>query len=122
MPNWKKFGHGTKRVTVSSRLLVGISRINYDYVRGHRAMHDAPKYVVIRWADKWGANIPEMFIFSSLVTHVDFINKLGYSHDDVLSAGFVSIPTMEAYGESLSLGIKSNPDDTALLKRTLCFS
>jgi hypothetical protein len=62
-----------------------------------------------------------MIVFSDLLEHSDF-----RGHNPI-SAGFLSIgatakyePTIQCYGESISLGIKSREEeDTALAKRQI---
>lgn len=63
----------------------------------------------------------EIIVFSELFNHSDFKNF------NPVSAGFISFgvnkqgnPTCSCYGESVSLGLKSNPEsDTILAKRQL---
>jgi len=69
-----------------------------------------PKYI------KTGNN--QIIIFSSRFQHSEF------KHFKPVSAGFISIgaegrsdPDISCYGESVSLGLKSDPIDTELAKR-----
>lgn len=63
----------------------------------------------------------EIIVFSELFNHSDF------KKFNPVSAGFISFgvnkqgnPTCSCYGESVSLGLKSNPEsDTILAKRQL---
>lgn len=63
----------------------------------------------------------EIIVFSELMQHSDF------KHFQPISAGFISFgvdkggnPSCSCYGESISLGIKSNPEeDTLMAKRQL---
>ena len=63
----------------------------------------------------------EIIVFPELLQHSDF------KHFSPISAGFISIgineqgnPSCSCYGESISLGLKSNPEeDTKLAKRQL---
>lgn len=63
----------------------------------------------------------EIIVFPELLQHSDF------KHFSPISAGFISIgineqgnPSCSCYGESISLGLKSNPEeDTELAKRQL---
>ena len=63
----------------------------------------------------------EIIVFSELFNHSDFRDN------DPISAGFISFgvnnqgnPTCSCYGESISLGLKSNPEeDTMIAKRQL---
>lgn len=63
----------------------------------------------------------EIIVFSELMQHSDF------KHFQPISAGFISFgvnkegnPSCNCYGESISLGIKSNPEeDTLMAKRQL---
>lgn len=59
-------------------------------------------------------------IFSELFQHSEFRNL------KPISAGFIVIgakskgePTCECYGESISLGLKSDPEDTILATRQI---
>lgn len=70
------------------------------------------KYVITK--DK------EIIVFSELFNHSDFRSN------NPISAGFISFgvkdgnPTCSCYGESISLGLKSNPEeDTMIAKRQL---
>lgn len=79
------------------------------------------KYIVIE------SNYREMFIFGETRQHADIWDKFRNNHNKVVSAGFLSIglddkgnPTVSAYGESISLNLKSDPErDTKLAMRTL---
>lgn len=63
----------------------------------------------------------EIIVFTELLQHSDF------KHFNPISAGFISFgvnkegnPTCGCYGESFSLGLKSNPQrDTSIAKRQL---
>jgi hypothetical protein len=63
----------------------------------------------------------EIIVFSELLQHSDFKSF------NPISAGFISFginkegnPTCSCYGESISLGLKSNPEeDTKIAKRQL---
>ena len=63
----------------------------------------------------------EIIVFSELQQHSEF------KHFAPISAGFISFgvnkqgnPTCSCYGESISLGLKSNPEeDTIIAKRQL---
>ena len=63
----------------------------------------------------------ELIVFGELMQHKEF------AHFNPISAGFISFginkdgnPSCSCYGESISLGIKSNPEyDTILAKRQL---
>jgi hypothetical protein len=59
-------------------------------------------------------------IFSENLVHAD-IAKAMSSSGDVQSAGFLSLDTsvIEVYGESISLDVASQPDDSILLKKLL---
>lgn len=57
-------------------------------------------------------------IFTGVLTHDQMWRKMKKSEDDeLLSAGFVSINTsnLECCGESISLKVGSNPEDTEKL-------
>ncbi len=61
-----------------------------------------------------------IIVFSELLLHSDF------KHCDCVSAGFISIgtdkngnPDCTCYGESISLGLKSQIEDTELAKKQI---
>lgn len=87
------------------------------------------KYIII---DNGLEELP--FIFSDLVNHNDMERALQrLVHGDTVSAGFVVIkqdpvegtiePTLQVsfgcYGESISLDLKSRPEDSDVLNRVL---
>lgn len=70
------------------------------------------KYVIKR---EQGIEVP--IVFSSLITHSSICNR-----GSIVSAGFCVIDgydRTQCYGESTSLGLKSRPEDTSILKRNL---
>jgi hypothetical protein len=60
----------------------------------------------------------QIVIFSSGFSHKEIANKIP---DQVVSAGFINIGgnKIECYGESISLGIKSRPEDTDIAIRRI---
>jgi len=59
-------------------------------------------------------------VFSDALVHADVAS--GFSKSMITGAGFVGKDadgSFYAYGESLSLGIKSKPTDTKVIKRVL---
>jgi hypothetical protein len=75
-----------------------------------------PKFVCI---DTQEAG-PTYFIFPSYVTHQFFAKNL-YPGREVTSAGFVSWTKdgPSAWGESVSLKLKSKPEDTERMRRQM---
>lgn len=83
------------------------------------------KYIVIEGSYR------EMIIFGDTRQHVDVANKFLNDYNKIVSAGFLNIcqgfdiaghpiVSVQAYGESISLNVKSDPErDTKLAKRTL---
>jgi len=69
----------------------------------------ALKYV----ASKRGGTV----IFTGGITHQDMAQSMGWSKDDITGAGFVhglasdDVEKIETVGESVSLGIKADPED-----------
>jgi hypothetical protein len=82
------------------------------------------KYVIFKELEgQYGAiyNVP--IIFPDVLTHVDLADSHG-GKENVLSAGFLSVgqdengnPSYRTYGESISLGVKSRPEDKRLVTR-----
>ena len=82
------------------------------------------KYIVYEDDD---TGIEEMLIFSMTLQHYDVAKQFGV-FGNIRSGGFVRIGIdhkgmiAEAYGESISLGVKSREDkDTLILHRVLGF-
>lgn len=76
------------------------------------------KYIVL----KWGEDDEFPIFFSDLMTHKDMHNLLCCR--PIVSAGFCQVlidndgnRTVAAWGESVSLNIKSRPEDSELLTR-----
>jgi len=77
-------------------------------------MSQQMKYIVVN-----GALTDEIYLFPGAVYHADFADKMGFSQDQILSAGFVS-PELECYGKSISLGVSSRGEiDTKLIDKEL---
>ena len=72
------------------------------------------KYIMVE--DRYGDKSPILFAPSE--SHANMAFKLNAK---VSSAGFVinNLGTVECYGESTSLGVKSDPEDTKILQRYL---
>lgn len=73
------------------------------------------KYVVIK---QMGLNPLVVFIFPQCVSHLDFINRMGFSKEDVDSAGFVSHDEHNGVfcsGRSDSIGVEANSRDRRLI-------
>ena len=67
---------------------------------------------------------PQAVLFCATMNHSDFLQMV--HRDCILSAGFFFVDTLhdgsievKAYGESVSLGIKSKKTDAWLIKRIL---
>lgn len=68
-----------------------------------------------------------MIIFGDTRQHSSVAEKFKNEYNEIVSAGFLSFgigpngnPTVSAYGESISLNIKSDPErDTKLAQKTL---
>ena len=76
------------------------------------------KYIVVENVISGGSDI---IIFPNHINHMDMVLQLSLSRNDVSSAGFVDFCPEEAsfycYGESKSIGVKSDSlGDTILLK------
>ena len=71
------------------------------------------KYVVHE-----GSLATEIYLFPNFITHNNFAFNMNFSGEDIVGAGFVS-SDLKCYGESVSLKVKSRPEDTALLRRML---
>ena len=68
---------------------------------------DNAKYIIVKTRD----NGEYPIIFPLRVTHKQMATRNG----EPISAGFVN-DRLECFGESDSLGIKSRPEDTAIIK------
>jgi hypothetical protein len=75
-----------------------------------------PKFVQI---DDIGGVKNQYLIFNRMVTHKDLTDRMLKSKDQVLSAGFVSFSkdkdgkyNIKMFGESTSIGVKSNKENT----------
>lgn len=69
------------------------------------------KYIVVDGMD--------VFIFTEFWTHQNFAFNMNINIKDITSAGFFQITSAGArcYGESISLGKKSDPKDSALVNK-----
>lgn len=64
----------------------------------------------------------EIYLFPNFIQHNDFVSRMSFRCEDILSAGFVT-PDMVCYGRSVSLGISSNSEiDTCLLDKSFGFT
>lgn len=71
----------------------------------------------------------DVVIFTGGMSHDDVARKLGWKHDDISGAGFVhglggrDAEAMETeivtVGQSVTLGIKANPDDARRIIREI---
>ncbi len=59
--------------------------------------------------------IPYVYIFSSIENHVDVFVRVA-SGKNLISAGFIDLSIMQCYGESISLKVKSRPEDDDIIK------
>jgi hypothetical protein len=81
------------------------------------------KYIVVE------GSFREMIIFGDTKQHADIAQKFKNEYNEIVSAGFLSVGyadvgsnaiAVRAYGESVSLGLKSDPNrDSKLAGRTL---
>jgi hypothetical protein len=80
---------------------------------------DDPKYLVI---DTYRAG-PAIFLFPCFIPHDVMAMRLRNEGDEVLSGGFVQLFVSHGYphcyGESVSLKLKSRPEDNSILLRQL---
>jgi hypothetical protein len=62
-------------------------------------------------------------VFPEIIKHLDFVRQMESRPALVTGAGFVSfgvsVGGVAAYGESISLGVKSDPGDSDLIARQL---
>ena len=75
------------------------------------------KYVM---AKKEGEAIP--VIFSQAFTHSSIAERLGFSSKELVSAGFISLDAagnIICFGKSLSLHMRSRPEDSDIITREL---
>jgi hypothetical protein len=86
------------------------------------------KYVVIDFNCGWGTTMEQMFIFSDLIKHNDFVYALEGT-PEVVSAGFISLRKdidgnmkVSAHGKSMSLGVESREQDTKIAAHLLGLS
>ncbi len=76
------------------------------------------KYIVGRLS---GSGVIGCLVFSEFINHSDMVDNF----TKILGAGFLFIengedkPEVRAYGESLSLGVKSREEDTVIIKKAL---
>lgn len=61
--------------------------------------------------------LPTPIIFPGYINHSDMVRMMGLTREHVLSAGFVQFSDdgIVPYGESISLGVISRPEDKAIL-------
>jgi hypothetical protein len=64
-----------------------------------------------------------MVIFDNYIDHSTMAEMLGAKREDLVSAGFIKSSTegVRCYGESISLGVRSRPQDTEMACRKLGF-
>ena len=74
---------------------------------------DNSKYIVIEELD----GTETIYIFSSLIDHRAFFNRIKRPDEKIVSAGFVSIfvnkdnePECSCIGESTTIGVKARPE------------
>lgn len=82
---------------------------------------DDSKYIVVHEYDnKFGVSDFVPFVFPCFVPHDHFARQVGAVNGNIISAGFLTIGddgTIEPYGGSISLGIKSSVADKRLLNK-----
>ena len=82
------------------------------------------KYIILDTVHtQFGESFNVPIIFPDCLTHTDVANNYG-GKDNVVSAGFVQISsdsdgmnTYHAYGDSISLGKKSEENDSYIIRR-----
>jgi hypothetical protein len=75
------------------------------------------KYIIAR---RNGEEVP--VVFSSSLTHATVASRLGFRGPDLVSAGFVSLDKdakINCYGKSISLHLRSRPEDSDVIGREL---
>lgn len=82
-------------------------------------MEKKMKYIVYT-----GALADEIYLFPYWIQHNSFAFTMNFLPEDILSAGFIEKScdgNLKCFGQSVSLGVKSNPEvDTRLLNKLLC--
>ena len=76
------------------------------------------KYIIIKIS-----TFKTAILFEGVLSHDDFLRS--FSKDIIVSAGFFQVVakdkelSVSAYGKSVSLGLKSSPDDARYIKKVL---
>lgn len=76
-------------------------------------MGDDAKYIIYKYA---------VYIFPNFVEHAAFARNMGFTYEEIQSAGFIGFSDKGPYpyGKSVSLKIESNCDsDMRIIKKTL---
>lgn len=86
-------------------------------------MANTTKYVVVE--DTFN-DMELAFTFPALINHDHFFNALNAvivtNNLKVVGAGFYDFKTNEAYGESISLNVKSRERDTLVIQKAFMFT
>lgn len=82
-------------------------------------MFDKMKYIILDSTSRG----PRPFIFAETETHNEFVARVKNMDEIVVGAGFVQIHyqnrALECFGRSVSLDVKSRPEDSNLINRLL---
>jgi hypothetical protein len=79
---------------------------------------DSSKYIVLEEID--GAE--NVYVFSNVMDHREFLNRVKRPDEKIVSAGFVSVftneddePECSCIGESVTIGVKARPERDGFL-------
>lgn len=77
-------------------------------------MYTKSKYIVGRFG-----HLEHAIVFDECVTHSDM--RPAFQHGEIISAGFCHYTTdgVKVYGESVSLGVASRPEDERIVGRAM---
>lgn len=78
------------------------------------------KYLIVRRQEHGTVPTEHAIVFGTDLVHRDVARCHRASSMAVIAAGFCTLfPTVTAWGESESLGMKGRPEDADVIKRTL---
>lgn len=129
--NWKRINrnilsHGSVRnnVFISSLIKTDpplITMAEADAELYKKQLTSVCKYIVVKvYLGYEETEVEEIYIFPSIVNHNCFYEAINNQDDyrEIVSAGFVD-KNLTCQGYSESLGVKSRPEDTKLLKKEM---